>query len=362
MADNSDRNFLDMLRQRTEEEELKHYLKTTVGGYTKSSVMEYLSELRKRQQSSSETFNLNMQTLLEEKENLKSENEKLLMQISQAKTDFLRLAESRKQQQQQQQEAGQAEPTNDNIVYLKNTVPTPETPSMHPHVNTLEIESEKQKFDEMEAELKNEIAVLKQEISEKDAELEKSKQDISEQKELLAFEKLESKKQRDLVSEISVAAEELQEEFQYMKERFSEDKLQKLNEYIAELTGSLEQQGVVISQLKAQAADKDNKIKTLLDENVAIMKNMELMSNSLDVMTVQNEKLLTANTALAQAFEDENKKVVNLINKISEETVEKLILERKLEETAKNSSPEINTNQSAKNEAPEGAESRISIA
>lgn len=358
MTDNSDRNFLDMLRQRTEEEELKQYLKTTVGGYTKNSVMEYLSELRKRQQSSSETFNLNMQTLLEEKENLKSENEKLLMQIAQAKTDFLRLAESRKQQQ----EAGKAEPTNDNIVYLKNTVPTPETSSMHPHVNTLEIETEKQNFDEMEAELKNEIAVLKKEISEKDAELEKSKQDISEQKEHLAFEKLESKKQRDLVSELAAAGEELQEELQYMKERFSEDKLQKLNEYIAELTGSLEQQGDIISQLKAQAADKDNKIKTLFDENVAMMKNMELMSNSLDVMTVQNEKLLTANTALAQAFEDENKKVVKLINKISEETVEKLILERKLEETAKNSSPEINANQSAKNEAPEGAESKISIA
>ncbi len=50
MAVNADENLLGMIRKRTEEEELKQHLKATVGGYSKSSVMEYLAELRQRQQ------------------------------------------------------------------------------------------------------------------------------------------------------------------------------------------------------------------------------------------------------------------------------------------------------------------------
>ena len=67
MADRTEDNLIGMLRQRTEEEELKQHLKTTVGGFTKSSVMEYLAEFRKREKYSSETFNQNMQTLLGKK-------------------------------------------------------------------------------------------------------------------------------------------------------------------------------------------------------------------------------------------------------------------------------------------------------
>ncbi|MEL4106861.1 hypothetical protein AAFA46_08515 [Oscillospiraceae bacterium WX1] len=362
MAVNSKENLLGMLRQRTEEEELKQYLKTTVGGYTKSSVMEYLSELRQRQQSSSETFNENMQSLLEEKENLKTENEKLLMQIAQAKADFLRLAEAKKQQ-----EKLKADTVNDNIVYLKSSIPASETSSMNPQtvINALENKTETQKYEisEKEINLENEIEALKNEISDKVSELENSRQEIIKQNELLALERLEAKKQRERISELSAVSQALGEELCCLKEKYSEDTLEKLNEQIADLTASVEQQDEMILHLKNQTADKDNKIKTLLDENVTMMKSLELMSNSLDVMSIQNEKLLTANNALAQAFEDESKKVVKLINDISEETVEKLILERKLEETISHLSlAENSTCQSDKNEKPKEADSQSSIA
>ena len=380
MAVNAEENVLGMIRQRTEEEELKQHLRATVGGYTKSSVMEYLNELRQRQQSSNETFNQNLQGLLEEKENLKSENEKLLMQIAQAKADFLRLAESKKQQEQSKARAGydNEEPKNlqeqsapesasHKIVYLKSNTPAAEDVGMAPRAQNDAPEDE---FDarenvtaEKEVERKKEIEVLENMISERDTELERSKRELNEQQELLALEKLETKKQRDLAAERAEAAEELQEELRSIKERFSEEKLAALNAQIAELTAGVRQQDEVISQLNKQAADKDAKIKNLLDENVTMMKSMERMSSSLDDMAIQNEKLLTANNALAQAFEDESKKVVRLINDISEETVEKLILERKLEEAANHSSAEESSaRQSDKDEKPKNEKSESSIA
>lgn len=356
----TEENLFGLLRQRTETEELKQHLKTTVGGYTKNSVMEYLTELRKRQQSSSETFNQNMQILLEEKENLKTENEKLLMQISQAKADFLRLAESRKLQEHSKTEAtsdnkdvkiqqaySNPETANDNIVYLQSTVQAAATEDTNPQTTYSVLE--------------NENEALKSDISEKQAELDKARNEIKEQKELLESEMLEARKQRELISELSSASKELENELQYLKEKFSEDVLEKLNDQIAELTASVCQQEILITQLKGEAEDKDNSIKTLLDENITMMKSMELMSKSLDHMAIQNEKLITANNALGQAYEEENKKVVKLINEISEETVEKLILERKLEELM-GSLSSYDLSKSDTSDASKAAESKTSIA
>lgn len=383
MTTNSEENVINMIRQRTEEEELKQHLKTTVGGYTKNSVMEYLSDLRKRQQNSSETFNEHMQSLLEEKESLKTENEKLLMQVAQAKAEFHRMADSRKQQEQSKLEAAnnhaeslvqrepiKAETVNDNVFYLKNHTPAFDTADTNPQ--------------NADSTLEKKIDALKNEISEKDAELEKTKQDIKVHKELLANEKLEAKKQRDLVTELSATSEKFKEERKYLKAELvasveqqdciisqlksqlieKDSKINTLseeNKQFAVLTASVEQQDKIISQLKAEAADKDNTVKILLEENITMMQSMELMSNSLDNMEIQNEKLVTANNALGQAFEDENKKVVKLINEKSEETVEKLILARKLEEIIGNLSA-YELSKSGNAETNKNAESKTSIA
>lgn len=344
LAVNSDDNILGMIRQRTEEEELKQHLKATVGGYSKSSVMGYLAELRQRQQSSCETFNQNMQVLLEEKENLKIENEKLLMQIAQTKGDFLRLAESKKQQEQIKVGA-----TKDNIIYLKSCHPATSASYIAPQTSNNALE--------------NEIAVLKNEISKKDTELKKLIQEIDEQKELLALEKHETNKQRDLASEFSATAKTLREELKYIKDTFSEEKFAALNEQIAELTASVQEQDKIISQLNNQAANSNSKIKELLDDNEAMVQSMIILSDSLDVLTIQNEKRLAANKALAQAYEDESKRVVKLINDISEDSVETSILAQKLKDTINHSlSSEIDVSQISDHEASRNSDSKTSIA
>jgi murein L,D-transpeptidase YcbB/YkuD len=96
MTEKPDLNLVGMLRQRTVEEDLKLNLKTTMGGYTKKSVTEYMNQLREQQLKYAETFNRNMQTILEEKEALKKENEQLLLKITKAEADYQALAESLK--------------------------------------------------------------------------------------------------------------------------------------------------------------------------------------------------------------------------------------------------------------------------
>jgi len=57
-------DFVQLLRSKTEENDLKQVLKTSMGGYTKQSVSDYLAILRKNQQSMAETFYENQQLLL----------------------------------------------------------------------------------------------------------------------------------------------------------------------------------------------------------------------------------------------------------------------------------------------------------
>lgn len=67
-------------------------------------------------------------------------------------------------------------------------------------------------------------------------------------------------------------------------------------------------------------------------EVVKLTQVVKLLSTSLDKMTLQNEKLLQANKALTLALEEEHGRVVKLMNMISEESTEKLLLIQKLDE------------------------------
>ena len=48
---NEEIDFVQMLRSKTEESDLKQVLRSSIGGYTKQSVMDYLAIMRKNQQS-----------------------------------------------------------------------------------------------------------------------------------------------------------------------------------------------------------------------------------------------------------------------------------------------------------------------
>jgi hypothetical protein len=74
---NNDINIVEALRTKTEETDMNQYLKSTLGGYTKGSVLEYLNILRKRHQAMADTFSQNQQALFEEKKSILKDNDAL---------------------------------------------------------------------------------------------------------------------------------------------------------------------------------------------------------------------------------------------------------------------------------------------
>lgn len=95
-------------------------------------------------------------------------------------------------------------------------------------------------------------------------------------------------------------------------------------------------QGAFLQKRKLKNKDKiaaiDGQIEAITAENASLKQNMELMSASLDKMIIQNEKLMTSNKNLALALKEEHERVVKLMNIVSEESAEKLVLTQKLEE------------------------------
>jgi len=68
----SEENLVGMLREITEEGDLNSILKSSIGGYTKKSVMDYLAAVKKQQQSLKDSYSAEIDRLQTEKETLRS--------------------------------------------------------------------------------------------------------------------------------------------------------------------------------------------------------------------------------------------------------------------------------------------------
>ena len=298
-AINNEDNVVDVLRQRTEKEELKQYLKSTLGGYTKKSVLEYLALLQKQQQAAAATFNRNMQQLLSEKESLQKENEKAVSDLAYKEFEFSRLSETREARHLEELEALRAENGSQQKLNL---------------------------------DMKSSVDAMRREYSEMEADLAEARQEAKTQADLLAAEKQETDRQRELVSQYAAWLEELQKELSYLKEFSSEDKIAELNEEIGKLASANALYESVNSQLKERLDFKDKEIEVYAEENDAVRQSVESISAALDKLAVQNEKLVLSNKELANALEDESRKAIRIMREKSDETVEKLILRRKLDD------------------------------
>lgn len=171
---NSESNIVEALRSKTEETDMNQYLKKTLGGYTKSSVLEYLGILRKQQQAMSDTFSRNQQLLFEEKESLKKDNEALKLRLMQIEAENKNLSESMRCS-----ELGEKEVTSSKILVLKN------------HAFALEEELNKSRI--YQYQLESQINQLKIIIKEYSIKLEQAQQEKLGIKEMLKTGMLESK-------------------------------------------------------------------------------------------------------------------------------------------------------------------------
>lgn len=308
---NYDANIVGMLRDKTEEADLNQVLKSSFGGYTKKSVQEYFSVIRKQQQTSQQTFSKNLQTLFEEKESIKKNNETLLARYNKLLAEYDNLSESLK-----------------NIKIDDSEISAKDVVSLKSRIVSLEEENKKTEGEKKS--LEKIIDQLNRDKSDLENSLKRSKEETKAQLELFKSERNDSITLRDTIADISRQLEEEKNEVKYLKGIMSEGKYAELNSNIDELNQQLSTQTDVISKLNAQNILKDNTIEILNDEIAAFKHRLNSMLESVQGLNLQNDKLMVANEMLKEKLHEEYKKSIDLINEKAYVSIDKLIAQKKL--------------------------------
>lgn len=313
---NDEINVVEMLREKTEESNLNKYLKKTMGGYTKKSVIEYLNILRKQLQSSQETFSKNLEDLFIEKENLKKDNESLTIRYNKLYAEYEKLTESLKSINT---DIDEKDASAEDFVILKS--------------NIVRLEEESKKWDREKYALERKIEQQQTSIDELVKELELSKQETKTKCELLKAERVESNKQREIVADLSCLLEAEKDEVEFLKKKLTEENFAKLNHHISQLTEELKNSTEAIEKLNAESLLKDNTINTLKAEIEMLKENLNDLTKTNNDLNLQNSKLILVNENLTYKLEDEYKKSILLIKEKSGITIEKLLCESKLRDS-----------------------------
>lgn len=313
---NDEINVVEMLREKTEESNLNKYLKKTMGGYTKKSVIDYLNILRKQLQSSQETFSKNLEDLFIEKENLKKDNESLTIRYNKLYAEYEKLTESLKSINT---DIDEKDASAEDFVILKS--------------NIVRLEEESKKWDREKYALERKIEQQQTSIDELVKELELSKQETKTKCELLKAERVESNKQREIVADLSCLLEAEKDEVEFLKKKLTEENFAKLNHHISQLTEELKNSTEAIEKLNAESLLKDNTINTLKAEIEMLKENLNDLTKTNNDLNLQNSKLILVNENLTYKLEDEYKKSILLIKEKSGITIEKLLCESKLRDS-----------------------------
>jgi len=311
MSMNEEKNIVEMIRDKSEEADLNQLLKSSFGGYTKKSVQEYLSRVRKQQQSTKETFQKNLQTLFEEKESLRKSNESLIARNNKLSAEYDNLSESLKSIKLEESQYSAKD-----VLNLK--------------ANVVSLEEEAKVLQGEKMSLEKRIQQLSHIIEDLTLNLQRSKEETAAQKEMLKIERQETKKQRDMVADFSRQLEEEKLEVKYLKSTMTEGKFADLNSKVNELHEQLITQTDIIEKLNSNNKTKDKTIDVLNDEIAGLKQRLSSMIQSLQSSNLHNDKLLVANDLLKTQLEEEYKKSINLINEKANIAVEKIAVQNNL--------------------------------
>lgn len=306
-------NIVDALRKKTEKDDMEQYLKSSIGGYTKNSVIEYLSHLSKQQQEAAETFSRNQQALFEEKECLKKDNSTLKARISQVESEYQNLSDAIRSHGMD--EAGF---TAADIVALNK-----KAAGLEEELGSGKIEISR---------LQNKIKLQDSEISEYLLKLEQSGQEKLSLKELLKAETQETRKQRSLVSQLSGTLEEKCDEIKFLKSLVSDGEIAGLKWKISDLTRQLTEQNETFVNCRNEIELNRQTIDTLTQENDSLKRNISQLSGVVGELSIQNKKLMASGIILAEQLGSEYKRLAALIKEKSDVTIDKLTAMQKLDE------------------------------
>lgn len=313
--ENMEANFVEALRSKTEETDRKQYLKSILGGYTKNSVEEYLTALRKQQQTMTDTFSRNQQALFEEKEELKRINEGLKNRLRQIELEHYQLCQNIKGAQLSEEGASSTE-----VAAWKGKLSLLEEELDQSKLESSRLEKEKEQQE-----------VLLQEASAKQEQAIQEKQAMWG---MLQAQQEETKKQRLLASGLNAAVEDRERELQLLRSSLSEGEHARLKAKVIDLTGQLTTQTELLEHSQKEKDLRAQTIATLLQQKSALQRETDRLSQAVDEMKERNNQLLCTNQTLTDQLEEEYKRFLALLHDRSELVTGKLNAMKKLDSAA----------------------------
>jgi chromosome segregation ATPase len=372
---------------------MKQILKSSMGGYTKQSVLDYLAVMRKNQQNMAETFYENQQILYVEKEKIRLENEKLKSKLADLDAKYLDLTTEVNAPRDEVNEAHAHEIARltSNIDALQNLVNSLNNTIASLKEENLNLLGEIQSAaaapapadgvsvsDDALAEIKNQMVSLELALQEANmrqetlavenaelaSKLELATQEAETRKALLISNDTDSEQQKTRLAEMAAFVDsqaqtlqeertrweteravyerqrrQLEEELTYAKQSNANramsmgntqdiDLMMKVNE----LTEQLALQSELIASENAERTIREETIRSLSAQIEALKTDSASFKASIENLSLQNEKLLLANSTLITRMEEDCKKTTALINEKSDISIEKLMTMKKLSE------------------------------
>lgn len=305
-------NIVGILREKSDEADLDRVLKTSMGGYTKKSVQDYLAQVKRQQQITTESFNRDMQALLDEKEKLQEENAGLKNRIVKAVADYTALKDS-----VSSMKVDGADVTLEDLLQLKSQI----------HV----LEKEKDEANARVAQGEKLLEQNQMKMGEKDSVIEQAKQESAMYQGMLVTNQGERDQLKKTVTAQATQIEQLQGEIRFLKEIVSDGNVAELNNRIAQLLGDVER---LNGELRIRGEEQQHfmkKVEALTEQEEMNRKVNEQLRASLEQTLAQNEKMEAVNSALSQQLEQCMHESITMLREQSDLRVKNAILSRKLD-------------------------------
>jgi len=301
-----------VIRSRIEETALQDCLRASMGGYTKKSVQEYVSRLRRQQQLMGENFNLELKRMLDEKEQLVSENSLLSAKLDQTASQYRTLTETITACKVENTEY-----TLDDVIALKTA-----------------LESSRNDCTAMQTQLSQkdqQIAQLSQSVLDHKAAGEHAAQETRTCQELLVTEKKDAAALKQTILKMQGRIDEQKAQIDYLSGIVSEGNVAELQASLDAMAKNASLQEELISRKDAQYETSRRENALLSDQLAGLRDTASHLADASEQLTVQNEKLTAANASLTEQLEQALSRAAALLAEKAQLNAEKLLAERRLE-------------------------------
>ena len=290
--------MVTMLREKTEEGDLNSILKTSFGGYTKRSVMEYLAFVRKQQQNLKDGYAQEVELLLSERGEMQGEIDAM-----------------------KEREAGAEEAVAERLRAQEE--------QLRGEYAALEKD-----MDEALTSIKNDavqIKRLQEALTAAQLQAEQAKQEVTTRTVMLdtANEKINTLWEQNAQQSEEIG--HLQETEQSLREALAEDTAGELHERISELMADVELLHSEIAIRDKELENRGARLETLTQQEQSNHAAMEAQTEALQKQQESNEKLEAETAELGRRLQEQMEQSIALSRENSRLKASNAIIQRRLD-------------------------------